>query len=130
MPRYRITTLVDITRSNPSRSEEDLVKIGQQSNFNSLIQSIGLRSNVEWNRDPEILAGRLPEPFQGKSTHWIWEFEVERERIFESNDDPVGLLKEDLNGVPVVVGLRETAEIRPAVFQTKGEFQNTLIEII
>jgi hypothetical protein len=106
------------------------VKIGQQSNFNSLIQSIGLRSNVEWNRDPEMKDGRLSGPFQGKSNHWIWEFEVERERVFEQDNDPVALLKEDLNGVPVVVGLRETAEIRPAVFQTKGEFQNTLIEII
>ena len=52
MPRYKIITLVDITRTNPDRSERDQLKVSQQANFNSLIQAIGLRSNVDWERDP------------------------------------------------------------------------------
>jgi hypothetical protein len=39
MARYKITTLVDITRTNPSRAETDVLKIAQQANFNSLIQA-------------------------------------------------------------------------------------------
>jgi hypothetical protein len=52
MPRYQIVTLVDITRTNPTRSETDQHLLAQQANFNTLLQSIGLRSNVEWAVDP------------------------------------------------------------------------------
>ena len=130
MPRYRITTLLDITRTNPSRAETDLKKIGQQANFNSLIQSIGLRSNVEWQKDPTVYNGRLPEPFSGKSNYWVWEFQVERDQVFEMDGDPIKLLVDDLHGVPMIVGLDETAEIKPSAFQTKGDLINTFIEII
>lgn len=130
MPRYKITTLIDITRSNPNRTETDNLKLGQQSNFNSLVQAIGLRSNIEWNKDPASENGRLPDPWQGKSRYWYWEFDVERDQVFEINGDPVGLLVEDLNGVPIVTGLTETSEIKPAVFQTKGDATNTIVKII
>ena len=130
MPRYEITTLIDITRPNISRSESDRLKVGQQSNFNSLIQAIGLRSNVDWIKDPIVLDGRLPEPFQGKSNHWQWQFEVEREQVFQKGDNPVGLLIDDLHGVPVITSLTETAEIKPAAFQTKGNAINTIVKII
>ena len=129
MPRYKIVTLVDITRSNPSRQESDRVKIGQQSNFNSLVQAIGLRSNVTWQNDPQERSGRLPEPFDGRGTYWDWDFEVEQEQIFEKDNDPVGLLKEDINGVPVVTDLKESSEINPAVFLSFGN-KNIHIEII
>ncbi len=33
MARYTIITLVDITRTQPTRSETDKIKLGQQSNF-------------------------------------------------------------------------------------------------
>ena len=52
MPWYSIISLVDITRTNPSRDEVDKKMLAQQANFNSLIQAIGLRSNVEWEQDP------------------------------------------------------------------------------
>jgi hypothetical protein len=130
MPRYEIITLVDITRSIPTRSDTDQLKIGQQNNFNSLIQAIGLRSNVEWNRDPITDDGRLPDPFKGKAKHWRWEFDVEREQVFERDSNPVGLLIDDLHGVPVITGLTETTEIKPAAFQTKGDFINTVVKVI
>jgi hypothetical protein len=130
MPRYRITTLIDITRSNPNRSETETLKLNQQANFNSLIQAIGLRANVEWNNDPQSVNGRLPAPLIGKSRYWTWEFDVERDEVFERDGDPVALLVDDLNGVPIISGLEETVEIKPAAFQTKGENINTSVEII
>jgi hypothetical protein len=130
MPRYEIVTLVDITRSAPTRSDTDRLKIGQQSNFNSLIQTIGLRSNIEWIKDPISQEGRLPGPLNGKAKHWYWEFDVEREQVFERDNDPVGLLIDDLHGVPVIVNLTETAEIKPTAFQTKGDSINTIVNII
>ena len=130
MARYQIKTLVDITRTNVTRSDTDEVRIGQQHNFNSLVQAIGLRANVQWDTDPSMHSGTLPKPFNGKANHWVWQFEVEQPDIFLKGNDPVGLLVDDINGVPVVPNLKNTADIHPAVFQTKGENINTYISII
>lgn len=130
MARYKIVTLIDITRSNPVREETDKVKLGQQANFNSLLQAIGLRSNVAWNKDPAKHTGSLPDKIGGKATHWIWEFDCEREEVFLKDTDPVGLLVDDLHGVPVVGLLENSADLDPAAFQTKNENQNTWLSII
>lgn len=127
MPRYKIVTLIDITRTQSSKLDSDEYKLKQQSNFNSLRQSIELRSNLEWSRDPQKKNGRLPEDIQGKAIHWIWEFEVERDEIFLKDDDPVALLKQDLHGVPIVPDLDNSETIEPAVFQTEGDNLNTWI---
>ena len=130
MARYRIVTLVDITRTNPSRSETDQHLLAQQANFNSLLQAIGLRSNVEWLRDPKKHTGRLPAPASGKATHWIWEFDCERDQIFLHDNNPVYLLAHDLNHVPVIVDLENSEDINPAAFQTQGNMINTWVTMI
>ena len=130
MPRYEITTLVDITRTHAVKTEPDQLKILQQNNFNSLRQAIELRSNVSWIQDPSRQEGRLPEGFDGKAAFWTWVFDVEREDLFLAGDDPVALLKDDLHGVPIVTGLTETVEIKPAAFSTNGESINTIVKII
>ena len=130
MARYKIITLIDITRTNPQRSETDELKISQQANFNSLLQAIGLRSNVTWVNPPKKQTGRLPEPAEGKSTYWDWEFDVEREDVFLQDDNPVALLVTDLHGVPIITQLEDTAEITPAALQTTGNNINTWVSII
>jgi hypothetical protein len=130
MQRYRITTLVDITRSQASRIETDKIKIGQQSNFNTFIQSIGLRANIEWHQDPVKHTGQLPDPLEGKATHWIWEVDVESQDVFLKDGDPVGHLRDDLHGVPVVNNLENSVDLYPAAIQLKGHSQNTWVEII
>ncbi len=130
MERYRIISLVDITRSRASRSETDRIKIGQQANFNSLIQAIGIRANIDWDNDPKQYDGRYPDPIEGAGTYWIWEFVTERYSVFLKNDDPVYLLREDIHGVPVVDRLNNTVDISPSVFHTRGEKQNIWISKI
>lgn len=130
MARYKITTLVDITKSNANRSETDRIRLGQQANFNSLLQTIGLRSNVSWVSDPKSETGTLPDPFQGKAAYWLWEIDCERDDVFLKDEDPVGLLKDDLHGVPVVNDLDNTADIDPSIFDTKTQNYNTIIEVI
>lgn len=130
MPRYKIITLVDITRGNPNRTETDPKKISQQANFNSLIQCIGLRANVSWRDDPKKHTGRLPLPLIGKANHWTWEFEVEREDVFLKGTDAAGLLKDDLQGVPILNNLDNTEEFSPSIFQTVGNKANIWITII
>lgn len=130
MPRYRIITLVDITRTDAGRSDPSQIRICQQSNFNSLRQSIEMRSNVFWVADPKKHTGRLPNPLDGKATHWIWDFEVEREDVFLKDSDPVGLLKDDLHGVPIIPNLENDTELDPPAIQTKNGHVNTWVAII
>jgi len=127
MPRYKIITLVDITRTSPHRSETDVLKISQQHNFNSLQQTIGLRSNITWDTDPKMKTGALPYPLEGKANYWEWEFEVEREELFLKDSDPVGLLVDDLNGVPVLSGLNNSVDINPCIFCSLGDNINIWI---
>ena len=127
MSTYKIITLVDITRTNPGRSETDKLKINQQANFNSLLQAIGLRTNIDWRRDPEMKTGRLPEPLLGKANHWVWEFDSEREDVFMKDFDPIGHLCDDLHGVPVINRLNNSEDINPAAFNTLGEHPNNWI---
>lgn len=130
MARYRIITLVDITRTNPHRSETDKLKLSQQANFNSLLQAIGLRSNVEWETDPKMHTGSLPDDLEGKANHWIWEFRVEREDVFKIGTDDVGLLVDDLNCVPVIPNLKNSIDLDPAAFITKGKLTNTWVQML
>lgn len=127
MKRYCVVTLVDITKSNPSRLETDRVKIGQQSNFNSLIQAVGLRSNFEFDSDPKMKTGVLPYDIGGKANHWIWVFKTERDDVYKENNDPVFLLVKDLNGVPVISELNNNVDIDPACFITEGKKTNTWV---
>ena len=127
MKKYKIITLVDITRSGATRSEVDKIKIGQQSNFNSLIQAIGMRSNIDWTADPKPVDGRLPHNLGGKARHWVWIFHCERDEVFLKDDDPVGSLKDDLHGVPVIDRLNNTVDIDPACFLTRGDKTNTWV---
>jgi hypothetical protein len=130
MPRYRIITLVDITRTNEPKSSDNELKKKQQSNFDSLRQTIELRSNVEWTRDPKKEDGRLPEDINGKAVHWLWDFSVEREDVFLKGNNPVGLLEDDLHGVPIINDLENSAEIALPAIQTRGKSVNTWIKII
>jgi hypothetical protein len=130
MPRYRIITLVDITRSNPNRSETDTLKLSQQANFNSLLQAIGLRANIVWIKDPLMKDGRLPKPADGKAVYWEWHFDVERDDVFLKDNNTTGLLEDDLNGVPIITGLNNSVDIAPACFFSTGERQNIWISEI
>jgi len=121
MARYTIRTTVDITRSNPDRADPDQIKQAQQSNFNSLLQGIGMRANVEWDNDPIRTV-------ENDTAYWTWQFEVEREDVFLEDDDPVGLLKNDLHGVPIIKNLTETEKFDKAVFLTKNGTNNIWIE--
>lgn len=128
MPSYQLITLVDITNPHINRDEQDPVKKGQQTNFHTLIQTIGLRSNLDWAVDPQRHYGTLPPGTDcGKAAWWQWQFTVEREAVFDDGFDSVGLLAVDLHGVPVISGLTETVDLYPAAFLTRGTARNIWI---
>ena len=128
MEKFRITTLIDITRTRPHRSDPSELKHAQQSNFNALLQAINLRGIVAADRDPISDEGRLPEPWKGKARYWTYEFEVERSESYANDLSPFGLLLDDLDGVPIVDGLNNTTNFDVPVFKTKGDKFNTIIQ--
>jgi hypothetical protein len=130
MERFKIITLIDITRTRAPRTETDIKKIKQQANFNSFLQTINMRSNIDWHRDPAKNTGSLPYPLEGKANHWIWEFETERDEIYLKNHNPVGHLLDDLDGVPIIADLENTVDLSPSVIKTKGPDANTWVQII
>ena len=124
MARFQIITLVDITQTNPHRSETDQHLLSQQANFHSLIQAIGLRANVVWLSRPKERNGALPRGLDGKAAYWTWTFDVERDDVFLRDGDSVALLVDDLNGVPVIPKLNNSVDLDPACFISKGETAN------
>jgi hypothetical protein len=127
MARFQIITLVDITQTNPHRSETDQHLLSQQANFNSLVQAIGLRANVVWVKGPKERTGALPRGLDGKAVYWSWTFDVERDDVFLKDGDSVALLVDDLNGVPVIPKLNNSVDLDPACFISKGETANIWI---
>jgi hypothetical protein len=119
MPSYKIITQVDITRTEPNRDNSDTVLRAQQSNFNSLIQGIELRANVFWDQDPIMV--------EGETNTWHWLFTVEREEVFNDGDNPVGLLLEDLNNIPIINHLPNTPNLTHPAFKTRGANRNTWV---
>ncbi len=113
---YKIETYIDITCSNAPRDSSDWLLKGQQDNFNTLIQTIGLRTNVDWDTDPILLNDK-----------WHWTFFVEQPDIFLLDGNPVGLLQNDLHNVPIISNLTNKKEINPAVFRTQDSKINTWI---
>ena len=124
MARFQIITLVDITQTNPHRSETDQHLLSQQANFNSLVQAIGLRANVAWMSTPKERNGALPRDIDGKAVYWTWSFDVERDDVFLKDSNSVGLLIDDLNGVPIIPNLNNSVDLDPACFISKGEQTN------
>ena len=55
---------------------------------------------------------------------WRFDFETDREDLFEKDNDPVGLLKDDFNLVPYINGLDELMEQKYAVFVSRGDGKN------
>lgn len=130
MPRYKIITLVDITKTGATKTQGTEMQLKQQSNFNSLRQATELRSNIFWHTDPKKHNGQLPEHLDGKCIYWHWEFEVEQLDIFLENNNPVKLLLDDLHGVPVINNLTNSETISPAIIQTHGNTINTWVFLI
>jgi len=119
---YKLYTLVDITHTGQYRNEPGKQKERwQEQNFNTVLQTLGIRSNVTFKQSPNMIevAGRLV-GFDTDEIIRVWRFDfyTELDQVYELNGDPVGLLKEDFFLVPYIKGLNEAMEQEYAVFNT------------
>lgn len=88
--------ITDIQSWNHSRN--------QQRNWETVTQLIGLRTQIEGLTDPVQQHDR-----------WTFDFESEIQEVFALDQDPLGLLKKDCEGVPMILGLEETASVSPVL---------------
>lgn len=80
----------------------------QQRNWETITQLISLRTQVD----------NLSTPVHDNGS-WTFEFEVEQHELFLLDSDPVGILKQDCENVPMLIGLKEK-EIADATLNSKN----------
>ena len=124
MQWFRITTLVDITRTQVVKEHIDPLKKKQQDNYNTLHQTLEMRAIIFSDKDPE----RKIIEWNGKEElTWIWEFWTERDDIFLKDNDPAYLIRTDLEYVPFINNCEETATFKTCFFSVPS---NTRVEFI
>lgn len=108
--RYEVVTFFDCTETgvhNHRRSvnlshENWHYKRNQQRNFETLIQCISLRCQPMNIKGPHTFSN------DDGQLYWNFSFETDKQDIFLLDNDPVGILKQDCNQVPMIVGLNES----------------------
>jgi hypothetical protein len=120
---YKLYTLVDITHTKQYRLEpgKELSR-HQEQNFNTILQTLGIRSNVWYSHGPMML--EVKGSLVGFNTDdiirvWRFDWSTERENLYEDGSDPVGFLKQDFHLVPYIKGLSEAMDQQYAVFNTQ-----------
>lgn len=131
---YEIITTVDITPtgiiSAKYKNIQDYeLKRNQQRNFDTLIQVLSLRTNVQ---EPQIdeniiynqswLFGNknLPDVFKT----WTLTFSCDRDQVFGEDNQA---LYDDLHMIPIIPALTETVPTFPPYFLTHGNLKNVYI---
>ena len=138
MQRIKIQTLIDITCSKAKRpGQGDVTEVNQYRNYTTLLQAIGLRTNINFDNAPEVTTEKLTGNTFGSdykgSEHKVWTFEftTDRDDVYYGEDDNLYLLKEDLHNVPVIKNLEESINIANSVFDVKSvKHRNISISII
>ena len=124
--RFIIHTVVDITETNARRGQADKLSLDQQANYNTLIQTIGLRVNA----DPIGLSQSIKDvsdlefgdAIKGKQRVWTFEFDNPYEGALT-----IDTLNDDFDLVPVITNLNETANINNSIFCTKNPNDRNII---
>ena len=82
--KFKIDTLIDITETNARRQDNDKFAYKQQANFQTLLQTIGLRCNINYDKSPtfnELNITKLlfGDKYIGKQKMWTFCFDIEYE---------------------------------------------------
>ena len=133
MTKIELVTQFDITptgiksyrKTSELSDEEWSFQRNQQRNYETILQCLSLRCQP-LNISP-VTIFKLE---QGKV--WGFTFETDRDSIFFSDNDPVGLLKDDCDGVPMIGGLQETYKDGFFIpyLVTRGESANISFAIV
>tara|TARA_B100000214_G_C23687434_1_gene499202 strand:- start:227 stop:625 length:399 start_codon:yes stop_codon:yes gene_type:complete len=130
MDKFRLTTLIDITETGARRGEDPLA-YRQQQNFLTVLQTIGLRTNIEYTSSPKVITSiprekNLGSDYKGEQTIWQFEFTSPAPDALT-----VDMLNDDFNLIPIITDLAETAKFKNSVFITQNDkISNTDFELL
>jgi hypothetical protein len=125
---YMLYTTVDITHTGQYRNEPGKdVERWQEQNFQTVLQTIGIRSNISFvkNPTPAEINGKII-GFNTNNIIRVWQFEfyTEQDFVFEQDGNPVGYLVEAFDAIPYISGLTESMDQNYDVFVTTGPSRN------
>ena len=146
MYSYSIYTLVDI--SNPGNlqknfpfttksrevvtDKETLFRAKNQlANFTTMLQTLQLRSNIEFEEIPVLNNSLLKEHlfgnfYENKQNVWQFSWQTERADLYIKNDDVIEGLVEDFNYIPINAFCKESVTFPQNAFITNDiKFKNT-----
>lgn len=137
MKIIEIKTLIDITNTNVRRANQGThLELNQFRNWITLLQCIGLRAIIEYDQNPicekiNIDGLGFGKKFKGVHNVWTFHFKPDQEDTFFNGNDPIGLLSEDLDKVPIIINLTETINIDKAAFIVNDSmFANTTAKFL
>ena len=114
--KFKLTTIIDITQTLARRGDNKKL-VNQQANYNTMIQTIGLRVNINPNSCKVEVANikglGFGDTFKGKHRYWEFTFDVEAEDALT-----LDMLATDFDLVPVITNLDETTTPGTKVFRT------------
>lgn len=125
--RFQIRTLVDITETN-ARFDKNDPAWHQQQNFITVIQTLGLRCNLSyekpvWQESISLKEQGFGSGFRGEHTVWFFEFTPDFDGIMDEQT-----VTEDLDLIPIIAGLDETVKLKKPMFETQDpKSRNTLV---
>jgi hypothetical protein len=130
---YKLYTLVDITHTGQNRPSPGHEKRAwQEQNFNTLIQTLGIRANISYTKNPiAVDVGGRAIGFDTDEIIRVWRFDfsTERDYLYEKDGDPIGHLLDDFYLVPYIQGLDERMEQQCAVFNTYDPGKNIIFQL-
>ena len=128
MNRFELTTLVDITKTNARRGEDKLA-YGQQQNYMSVVQTLGLRTNVGIS-DPlfkKQKAVGFGSDYATKTLN-VWRCTI---TVEQDESHSVEMMQQDFNLIPFIKDLNENVNLTEAVFWTSDPKKcNILFKIL
>lgn len=129
---YKLYTLVDITNTGYYRQEPGNDALWKkEQNFNTVLHTLGLRSNIFYNVKPQMLeVGGRAVGFNTDEILRVWRFDWSTEHdIYRVDEDPIAFLKEDFHLVPYIGGLDETMEQTHKVFNVTDPGKNIVFYV-
>lgn len=131
MQRFRIFTLVDITRTNVFKESMGLLQKKQQDNFQTLHQTLEIRAIIFTEQNPKCITMDWSEHGYSKSEKtWEWSFYTERDDLYDVDGDPIGGMIKDVQFVPFIPECEETAKFKNHFFSTELKPINIIFQLL
>ena len=150
--RIKCYTLYDITQTNVNFRkknteivpEDEMKKRSQQSNFETILQIINMRSQPEEISESELTViniddlkdfnfGYLYEKSYNKTINkinvWSFTFSVDHADVFNNGINDLGSLSDDCNQVPMILKLEETFKLSNQM-NISDEQRNIYFEVL